>query len=312
MPLARLLIEQGGLSNVDMMGHEQYINVFRSRTILDQIMSLDSAGLHPLFMNHSDFDLPEMDPLIELFRRYDLVVSFLYDERGNFEKNLIYTLCTTHPAEVITLNLRPPDYYSRHTSEYFMEQFIEQSHQMYLRVQPQYLQEPLLKMSSRDGDTGRGILQEAGLDLARRIIAIHPGSGSEQKCWPMENFLELAKKLTQKEFQPLFLLGPAERERWKMEDIEKIRQKYYSLKQITLEETACILTCCDGFIGNDSGITHLAGGLGLTTLAIFGPSKSNNWRPLGKYSEICLSEQTEKSIWPSPESVYAKWFQLFA
>jgi heptosyltransferase III len=35
------------------------------------------------------------------------------------------------------------------------------------------------------------------------------------------------------------------------------------------------------FLGNDSGVTHLAAALGIPTLALFGPSNDTQWRPVG-------------------------------
>jgi len=42
-----------------------------------------------------------------------------------------------------------------------------------------------------------------------------------------------------------------------------------------------VLSCADAFVGNDSGITHLAAAIGLDTLVLFGPTDSKTYRPLG-------------------------------
>ena len=44
---------------------------------------------------------------------------------------------------------------------------------------------------------------------------------------------------------------------------------------------ALLLTQANAFIGNDSGITHLAAGLGIRTLAIFGPTNPAIYKPIG-------------------------------
>ncbi|OPZ99444.1 MAG: lipopolysaccharide core biosynthesis protein [Planctomycetes bacterium ADurb.Bin412] len=299
LPLARLIIEQCDINSIDMMGHEQYLEVFQSRTVLDHILSLDATPLHPLFTSHSRFDLPEKDPLIDLFRHYDLVVSFLHDNEGHFEKNLIYTLAITHAAEVVSLQLHPPEDYPRHTSEFFMEQFIEQAPDTWLRISPCYLDEPLIKHSQKDLETGRQYLEKMGLNLSGKIIAIHPGSGSEQKCWPRACFLQIAENLVKNGLQPLFLVGPTELERWEKSEILEFSKKYHTLSNIPLSQLAPILSICDGFLGNDSGMAHLAGSMGLATLAVFGPSKSIHWKPLGALSRICQPDSGENSLFPS-------------
>jgi len=48
-----------------------------------------------------------------------------------------------------------------------------------------------------------------------------------------------------------------------------------------LTQVLGLLSCADGFIGNDSGITHLAAGLGVRTLAVFGPTNPTVYKPIG-------------------------------
>lgn len=45
-------------------------------------------------------------------------------------------------------------------------------------------------------------------------VALAPGAGGRHKCWPLQNFIALAKDLIQEELAPVFILGPAEEE-WK-------------------------------------------------------------------------------------------------
>jgi ADP-heptose:LPS heptosyltransferase len=53
------------------------------------------------------------------------------------------------------------------------------------------------------------------------------------------------------------------------------------LSGLDLTAVLQVLTWADGYVGNDSGISHLAGALGRTTLAIFGPTDPDRYRPLG-------------------------------
>ena len=118
-----------------------------------------------------------------------------------------------------------------------------------------------------------------------RPIAIHPGSGGAQKCWPIASFAALIELLWKQEIPVLLLAGPADHER-----IAELYKQLPPPPQTSLLSTAIdapLLTLtrqlqeCRGYIGNDSGITHLAALLGLPTLALFGPSNPKIWRPLG-------------------------------
>jgi len=53
-----------------------------------------------------------------------------------------------------------------------------------------------------------------------------------------------------------------------------------------LTQVLGILSCADGFVGNDSGITHLAAAMGVRTLAVFGPTNPAVYRPVGPAVEI--------------------------
>ncbi|WP_347274153.1 glycosyltransferase family 9 protein [Candidatus Kuenenia sp.] len=73
-----------------------------------------------------------------------------------------------------------------------------------------------------------------------------------------------------------------------------------------LPKLAAILQQCDLFLGNDSGITHLAAATGISTLAIFGSTDSNVWGPRGKSVKICYhptqcspcSDEARKDCFP--------------
>jgi heptosyltransferase-3 len=127
------------------------------------------------------------------------------------------------------------------------------------------------------GHAGRYLIHTLGLippalpdvwRLRKARIILHPGSGSPGKCWPY--FRELANRLD----RVSFLIGPAEP--------EFDTGAYPRLENLPLREVARELASAQGFIGNDSGITHLAAYLGCPTIAIFGPTDPGVWGPVGR------------------------------
>jgi len=109
-------------------------------------------------------------------------------------------------------------------------------------------------------------------------ICIHPGSGSPIKNWPLSNFMTICKALESKGLKPEFILGPAETD---------LRHDLISMPTVThfftdLVKLAAQLRNAGGYIGNDSGVTHLAAYLGLPTVAVFGPSDPIRWHPVGR------------------------------
>jgi heptosyltransferase-3 len=105
---------------------------------------------------------------------------------------------------------------------------------------------------------------------AARVI-LHPGSGGAAKVWP--HFEELARALP----AAAVLLGPCEK---------PLRTSNPTLQDLSLEQVAEELRNCRVFIGNDSGITHIAAYWGTPTVALFGPTDSRVWGPIGRRVKI--------------------------
>jgi len=116
-------------------------------------------------------------------------------------------------------------------------------------------------------------------------IMIHPGSGSRKKCWAISNFVKVALSIDANGKQPEFILGPAE---YNLYDIlmqsKKLNAKVHRLDKLT--ELAGLLKTGGGFIGNDSGVSHLAAFIGLPTVSVFGPSDPKTWKPMGRAVKV--------------------------
>ena len=105
-------------------------------------------------------------------------------------------------------------------------------------------------------------------------MAVHPGSGSRAKNWPVERFFEAARRLSGG--RPwLLVLGPAE------EDV--VAPPGAILAQgWPVRTLGAALARAGLFLGNDSGVAHLAAASGAKTLALFGPTDPAQWAPVGR------------------------------
>jgi ADP-heptose:LPS heptosyltransferase len=108
-------------------------------------------------------------------------------------------------------------------------------------------------------------------DATSRRIILHPGSGSPSKVWP--RFRELARLLPHAEI----LLGPCE---------SRLDVPNACLENLSVIEVAEELRRCRLFIGNDSGITHIAAYWGTPTVALFGATNPRVWGPVGRRVRI--------------------------
>ncbi|MDH4239015.1 MAG: hypothetical protein OEW48_05600, partial [Phycisphaerae bacterium] len=271
LPLAEFMKDSLQLGGIDILGHTEYIGILPGRTCVDSVRSMDSMNLHRMFVEKSTFDLTDGDPLINAFADYAWIVTFLGEPYSNFEQNLIFTANCSHSSEVITLSMKPPEDYSNHLTDYYRQQFIDESG---LSLEPRQIERgaSLIKATESDVNKGRELLTEIQVDSSEKLVVIQPGSGGLHKCWHPDNFLSVAKELRLKGVDVVFLLGPAEQERFSNATIKDINNVAKCLTDLSLTQVVWLLSCSDGFLGNDSGITHLAAGMGVRTLVVFGPT----------------------------------------
>ena len=126
----------------------------------------------------------------------------------------------------------------------------------------------------------------AGRPIATSKIIIHPGSGSIRKRWPLTNFLDLADRLEKQGLQPMFVCGPAEPDL--IAEIRNRDRQVHTFSELT--DLVDGLESTSAYIGNDSGVSHLAAFLGIPTVVIFGPADPVRWKPLGSRVQIVHPE----------------------
>ncbi len=145
---------------------------------------------------------------------------------------------------------------------------------------------PSLVPPAEDEQQASAIWQRLSLpDSSVGTIAIHPGSGGATKRWPPKRFAALASAIHQMGYVPLLLEGPQDAE------ITSIVAEHAGVRlpiarNLTVGTLAALLRRCSAYIGNDSGVSHLAGLLGVRTLALFGPTAPTQWAPLGPQVQI--------------------------
>jgi ADP-heptose:LPS heptosyltransferase len=124
------------------------------------------------------------------------------------------------------------------------------------------------------------------------LLTLHPGSGSSRKNYPPRKFARVMEDLSKEVYCGLWriLEGPADGEA-----VSRIlhfaRVPFQVMKPSSLLELVGILSRSLAFLGNDSGVTHLASCLGKRTIAIFGPSNHMVWHPLGPRTKVLLAPE---------------------
>lgn len=137
-------------------------------------------------------------------------------------------------------------------------------------------------------------------------IALHPGSGSERKNWPLGHWqLFLAQAVSRTDGKFLFISGEADTVRAeKLAPILPASRTEFA-RQLPLLDLAHKMSACSFFIGHDSGITHLASALGLPGLVLWGGSNLQVWRPRGDGLKVLQSPGGLAGL--SVDQVWTEW-----
>ena len=114
------------------------------------------------------------------------------------------------------------------------------------------------------------------------VVAVHPGGSYEGKRWPADRYCETVTWL-RNTYDARFLVVRGHDSDRLVEKITKdVPEEYYAvIGELPLLKVAALLARCTFFLGNDSGIMHLADAVGLPTLTIFGPSRPGVWGAAG-------------------------------
>jgi heptosyltransferase-2 len=116
-------------------------------------------------------------------------------------------------------------------------------------------------------------------------MAVAPGSGAPRKNWPLALYYEVSRALGwEYGLRVVWLAGPAEEEMLPYLNPLAKAQGQLLLANRPLARVAQVLSRCRLYIGNDSGVTHLAAAVGgPEVLALFGPTDPRVWASLGPH-----------------------------
>lgn len=136
-----------------------------------------------------------------------------------------------------------------------------------------------------------------------KTIALALGANSNHKVWPTENYVSLLKLLKIK-FVNIILIG-SKNEMDKAQLFKKLYTKkvYDFCGKLTLLETASVIKKSDFFIGNDSGLGHIASAVNTQSFIIFGDGEPDRYHPWGNKSSWYQNIEKDISL-ITPEEIY--------
>jgi ADP-heptose:LPS heptosyltransferase len=248
-------------SAIELMAKPELVRFFVGRTCVARGHSIDRREVAALFAVDS-----ELSPSArEFFSEFSRLYSYLAFDDPKFRA----ALERYAPGRTTFQPFRPGG--SGHVSAGYLKMLGEASGRHAFRIEV-----------GRD-DIGMALsaLKAAGVEADAPFVAIFPGSGSPSKNWPIANYLELVATLPSG-VQPLVVLGPAE------DGLESAvtTNGIPVLKDLELATVAGVARLAAAFVGNDSGVSHVAAAVGASGVSIFGPTNPGRWRPLGDVTII--------------------------
>jgi heptosyltransferase-3 len=133
-------------------------------------------------------------------------------------------------------------------------------------------------------------LRTAGAKLDQPFALIHPTAAFDTKQWATEKFARVAEELTARGLAPITIVSA--KEKAVMEALlAESSVKIIGLSDLSLPEVTALASRARVFVGNDSGIAHIAAAAGAPCVVIFGSSNVLHWRPwTTKASEVVVEE----------------------
>jgi len=259
LPAIRLLRDRFQNARLEILGVPHIIALAHKRFYADAVRSLDSASFARCFAANTE--LPS--ELRDYFSNFDLVLSYLYDSDRIFEANVRSCSSTMFIAGPATLD----------NSEHAAFQLARP-----LQTLGLCLKDSAVRIFPNEEDRAavRGF-REVGV----RPIVFHPGSGSETKNWPIENWIALGDALMANGRDLLIVAGEADLDRTARLKTAWIGKGVRFTENLPLPHLAALLEDTT-FIGHDSGISHIAAAVEARCVVLFGKTDPAIWAPAGE------------------------------
>ena len=263
LPAIAALRRQFPGASIEVLGYPHIVQLAVAGGLVDRAMPIEAGALAGFFARDGDLS----EELADYFSEFDLIVSYLYDPDLTFQTNV---RLSSH-AQFIAGPHRPDERAGLPAAKAYLK--------------------PLERLAIFDADPVPALRIAGSPRVAQPFadqiveprtgtLALHPGSGSNRKNWPETQWAQLVEWLINATSLNLFVVGgEAEGERLQRLASALPPTRTRVAQSLALADLACLLAGCAGFVGHDSGISHLAAALGVPTLVLWGDTIEAIWRP---------------------------------
>ncbi len=254
LPVLEALRRRWPECRIEVLGYPHIALLAQAGGLADEVQSLDRASAALLFVPEQ----PLPAEMALFVRSFDVILNYLYDPDDSVRASLE----RAGARQVLGIT---PRLGTLAAARHFMKPLAE------LAVYPEG--EPYPRLTFTPDRVARG--RERLAAWGDRAVVFHPGSGSETKNWPLAGFVSVAKRVQERGFTPVFSFGEADGE--VLRAFERLGPKFGILPRTDLIGLAETVAASCGYVGNDSGVTHVAAAVGVPVTSIFGPSDPDLW-----------------------------------
>jgi heptosyltransferase-3 len=257
LPAIKLLRDRFPQAHIEVLGYKHIAALAEKRFYADAVRSIEAASLARFFAKDAEVP-PE---LVDYFANFDLIVSYLFDPDRIFEANLKRSRIGTFLSGPSKLG----------DSEHATFQLARPLEEIGLS-----LTDPAARLYPSDAD--RALVRHFLNDEPARTVTLHPGSGSETKNWPIENWEKVGDVFLSRGHELLIVAGEADTGRTRGLKAAWAGRPVQFVENLPLPQLAALLEGCF-FIGHDSGISHIAAAVGARCVLLFGRTDPAVWAP---------------------------------
>jgi heptosyltransferase III len=260
-PTLRAIARRHHDATLELMARPELARFAVGRMSIESGHSIDRREISSLFRNEAG-----ADPAAHaFFGQFGRIYTFFAADDHNFRRSLSAAAC----GEVSFHRFRPPG--DGHLSRLYLDSIGACGDRLESRVE----------LAKSDFDSADEVLHRVGATHGKFCL-IFPGSGSLTKNWPLARFVKLAGDISSS-VKPIAILGPAEPTM-----AAGFQERQVAVLQgLELEVVAALAHRARVFVGNDSGVSHLAAAAGARGVVIFGPTDPIRWQPLGAVTVLC-------------------------
>jgi heptosyltransferase-3 len=286
LPALRLLRETFAHCHLEILGYEHIAKLALAggpaagTTYADDVRSIEYGPLAGFFSRNGNL-APE---LCTYFAGFNQVVSWLFDPDKIFANNLERAGVKNYLTSYAKINDES------HAS-------VQLAHG--LQSLALYIEDWSATLTPTEAT------KRAGADWLRaqgagetRPTALHPGSGSPKKNWPLGNWRALARELSARGERLLLIGGEADAATLEPLAADLAEHRPILARSLPLPILAGVLAHCAKYVGHDTGVSHLAAAVGTPSTLLFGPTDPAIWAPARPKAKVIVAPEGDLASLP--------------